>query len=99
MIGTNGGIAYMGGVTSWKDTSADAYAPLGGNAFAGNAGSANFAMAIDLETSNGVEISGLNAEEQVFFIFNPSLIFLCLSIILLHKNLPLVSKYILTMTP
>lgn len=30
----------------------------------GDAGSANFAMAIDLETSNGLEISGLNAEEQ-----------------------------------
>lgn len=31
---------------------------------AGNCGSSCFAMAIDLETSNGVEISGLNAEEQ-----------------------------------
>lgn len=30
----------------------------------GDAGSACFAMAIDLETSNGLEISGLNAEEQ-----------------------------------
>ena len=36
----------------------------GGNAFASNIGSNCFAMAIDLETSNGVEISGLNAEEQ-----------------------------------
>jgi len=27
-------------------------------------GSQCFAMAVDLETSNGVEISGLNAEEQ-----------------------------------
>jgi hypothetical protein len=35
-----------------------------GCSFSGNAGSACFAMAIDLETSNGVEISGLNAEEQ-----------------------------------
>ena len=35
-----------------------------GNGFSGNVGSACFAMAIDLETSNGVEISGLNAEEQ-----------------------------------
>lgn len=35
-----------------------------GNGFSGNAGSSCFAMAIDLETSNGVEISGLNAEEQ-----------------------------------
>ena len=32
--------------------------------FSGSVGSACFAMAIDLETSNGVEISGLNAEEQ-----------------------------------
>lgn len=36
----------------------------GGNPFAGNIGSGCFAMAIDLETSNGLEISGLNAEEQ-----------------------------------
>jgi hypothetical protein len=34
------------------------------NAFSGTLGSQCFAMAIDLETSNGVEISGLNAEEQ-----------------------------------
>ena len=39
-------------------------ATTSGNAFSGNVGSACFAMAIDLETSNGVEISGLNAEEQ-----------------------------------
>jgi len=37
---------------------------LAGNAFCGNQGSSCFAMAIDLETSNGGEISGLNAEEQ-----------------------------------
>lgn len=36
----------------------------GTNAFAGNLQSACFGMAIDLETSNGMEISGLNAEEQ-----------------------------------
>ena len=30
----------------------------------GDVGSTCFAMAIDLETSNGLEISGLNAEEQ-----------------------------------
>lgn len=35
-----------------------------GRALAGSAGSCCFAMAIDLETSSGVEISGLNAEEQ-----------------------------------
>lgn len=34
------------------------------NAFSGTLGSQCFAMATDLETSNGVEISGLNAEEQ-----------------------------------
>lgn len=32
---------------------------------AGNLGSSCFAMATSLETSNGIEISGLNAEEQV----------------------------------
>jgi hypothetical protein len=36
----------------------------GANAFSGNLPSACFAMAIDLETSSGMEISGLNAEEQ-----------------------------------
>lgn len=35
-----------------------------GNSFCGNMGSCCFAMAIDLEISNGGEISGLNAEEQ-----------------------------------
>ena len=34
------------------------------SAQAGNLGSSCFAMAIDLETSSGAEISGLNAEEQ-----------------------------------
>lgn len=34
------------------------------NSFSGTLASQCFAMAIDLETSNGVEISGLNAEEQ-----------------------------------
>lgn len=34
------------------------------NALSGNVGSSCFVMAIDLETSNGGEISGLNAEEQ-----------------------------------
>lgn len=37
---------------------------LGGSSMAGDLGSSCFAMAIDLETSNGLEISGLNAEEQ-----------------------------------
>ena len=39
-----------------------------GNVFVGNAGSCCFAMAVNLETSNGVEISGLNAEEQVLLL-------------------------------
>ena len=34
----------------------------------GDQGSACFAAAISLETSNGIEISGLNAEEQVLFV-------------------------------
>jgi hypothetical protein len=38
------------------------------NAFAGTLGSQAFAMAISLETSSGLEISGLNAEEQVFYL-------------------------------
>ncbi len=37
---------------------------LPANSFCGDMGSQCFAMAVDLETSNGVEISGLNAEEQ-----------------------------------
>ncbi len=36
----------------------------GTNSFCSNVGSACFTAAIDLETSNGIEISGLNAEEQ-----------------------------------
>jgi len=92
------GVGYMAGVTSYNSTgTATNYAPAGGNAFAGNTGSANFAMAVDLETSNGVEISGLNAEEQVYLFINYSLIYLFWSTILVHKNLRLVLKYIRTM--
>lgn len=40
------------------------------NSFCGNLGSQCFVMAIDLETSNGIEISGLNAEEQSDIAFN-----------------------------
>jgi hypothetical protein len=36
-----------------------------GNSFTGNVGSNCYVSAISLETSNGLEISGLNAEEQV----------------------------------
>jgi hypothetical protein len=69
MISVKAGVAQMSGVTAFSNVAAsgtsNAEIPKG-NAFAGNTGSANFAMSIDLETSNGVEISGLNAEEQVF---------------------------------
>lgn len=41
-----------------------AFQETGGNSFCADIGSQCFAMAVDLETSNGVEISGLNAEEQ-----------------------------------
>lgn len=97
LVGVKGGIALMAGVTSQNNGANAVTAPAGGNAFAGNTGSANFGMAIDLETSNGVEISGLNAEEQVSFFINPSLIFLCLLHILMLKKLLLISKYILIM--
>jgi hypothetical protein len=46
------------GVTAIQLTSSD------NNAFSGDQGSACFAMSTSLETSNGTEISGLNAEEQ-----------------------------------
>ena len=45
--------------TNGTATAAEVALPL-----SGNCGSAAFAMAVDLETSNGMEISGLNAEEQ-----------------------------------
>ena len=68
MVCVKGGVAMMAGVTSYNNSdTTTAFAPAGGNSFAGNTGSANFAMAVDLETSNGVEISGLNAEEQVIY--------------------------------
>lgn len=70
MVNMINGVPLMTGVTSYEATgSATTVAPGGGNAFAGNTGSANFGMAIDLETSNGVEISGLNAEEQVILLY------------------------------
>lgn len=40
------------------------YNPVFQTGYCGNMGSQCFAMATSLETSNGVEISGLNAEEQ-----------------------------------
>lgn len=60
---------YVCSVASWTKgcptytmvQKADATA---GNSFSGNVGSNCFTMALNLETSNGVEISGLNAEQQ-----------------------------------
>lgn len=69
---------YAYSVVAYTATGAPIYAPLekagavaattnvsASSGGAGNTGSGVFAMATDLETSNGVEISGLNAEEQV----------------------------------
>ena len=52
--------------TGFATNGVPVFAPIGGggNSFCGGLGSQCFAMATDLETSNGVEISGLNAEEQ-----------------------------------
>jgi len=44
---------------------ATAYANGSSSGFSGGLPSMQFAMATSLETSNGIEISGLNAEEQV----------------------------------
>lgn len=57
---------YMTSLRAVADTGVTSVATVESkiNAFSGDLGSQCFAMAIDLETSNGVEISGLNAEEQ-----------------------------------
>ncbi len=60
---------YDCGLVGFKQTggivvSPPGLAPNGTSAASGDLGSACFAMATDLETSNGLEISGLNAEEQ-----------------------------------
>lgn len=68
--------AGLRGTANWFDYAAQIYdydttgrplmssAITGTNSFVATTGSMCFAMAIDLETSNGMEISGLNAEEQ-----------------------------------
>lgn len=50
--------------TSFPASNANNVANVVSQTIAGDLGSSCFAMAIDLETSNGLEISGLNAEEQ-----------------------------------
>jgi hypothetical protein len=57
---------YDQGLIGFKQTGAPVLRtiPSATSAISGDVGSACFGMAIDLETSNGLEISGLNAEEQ-----------------------------------
>jgi len=56
---------YMYSPSSWQNGSMRVTNTSNtSSAYAGIIGSSCFAMAIDLETSNGGEISGLNAEEQ-----------------------------------
>lgn len=64
---------YSNGIARWQNGSpvlvrienwSTATNLTSGSSFCSNVGSSCFAMAIDLETSNGGEISGLNAEEQ-----------------------------------
>ena len=64
---------YSNGIARWQNGSpvlvrienwSTATNTQTGSSFCSNVGSSCFAMAIDLETSNGGEISGLNAEEQ-----------------------------------
>ena len=57
---------YTGSPVVVKQSNAvsSSYVLAQASGLAGNLGSCCFAMAIDLETSNGMEISGLNAEEQ-----------------------------------
>jgi hypothetical protein len=55
--------SWTNGCPTYKKVSS-ATASTTGSPFAGSAGSCCFTMSTDLETSNGVEISGLNAEEQ-----------------------------------
>lgn len=54
------------GLVGYKQTGAPVmkFVPSAVSAVSGDVGSQCFCMAIDLETSNGLEISGLNAEEQ-----------------------------------
>jgi hypothetical protein len=56
---------YEHALCRWDNGSMAVYScETNANSSCGNIGSSCFAMAIDLETSNGGEISGLNAEEQ-----------------------------------
>lgn len=58
-------------ITQWNAAGSPTYAAVTsasgsttGNCFAGNVGSCCYTSSISLETTNGMEISGLNAEEQ-----------------------------------
>ena len=68
---------YKNAIKGWSLKGQPVYEPYAipgttGSSRAGHVGSCCYASAIDLETSNGVEISGLNAEEQsdIAFIAN-----------------------------
>ena len=58
-----GELDYQPVIKSWTATGVPVGISGDGNR-SGNVGSSCFAMATSLETSNGIEISGLNAEEQ-----------------------------------
>lgn len=60
---------YGPAITGWINSSPiwqqlPAQSATAGNSFMGGTGSLAFCMSTDLQTSNGVEIAGLNAEEQ-----------------------------------
>lgn len=58
-------VDYSRTVVGWRNGSCLTFQVTGiNNVFSGTMGSSCFVMAIDLETSSGSEISGLNAEEQ-----------------------------------
>lgn len=65
---------YVKSIRNWGPTGLPTYITVTSttNSFSGNQPSGAFTMSVSLETSNGVEISGLNAEEQsdIAFIAN-----------------------------
>jgi hypothetical protein len=65
-----GAAAFSGGNGSPCYNVSGIYATGAASPIAGSVGSACYASAINLETSNGVEISGLNSEEQSDISFN-----------------------------
>ncbi len=74
VVGTYGGTATVNqteadyGAYQLKNTAGINTYQVVAQPWAGNVGSACFTMSIDLETSNGIEISGLNAGIYYFTI-------------------------------